>query len=42
MKQELAFELANNATEWLALSQSISAAEKVSFGNIHDRFLVVC
>ena len=38
MKQELAFELANNATEWLALSQSISAAEKVSFGNVHDRF----
>ena len=38
MTQELQFDLANNAKEWLALSQAISAAEKVSFGNIHDRF----
>ena len=38
MTQELEFDLANNAKEWLALSLSISAAEKVSFGNIHDRF----
>ena len=38
MTQELKFDLANNAKEWLALSLAISAAEKVSFGNIHDRF----
>ena len=38
MTQELQFELANNAKEWLALSQSISSAERVSFGNVHDRF----
>ena len=39
MAQELQFDLENNAKEWLALSQSISSAERVSFGNIHDRFL---
>ena len=38
MTQELQFELDNNAKEWLALSLSISLAERVSFGNIHDRF----
>ena len=38
MTQELAFDRANNAKEWLAFSLSISSAEKMSFGNIHDRF----
>ncbi len=38
MTQELEFDLANNVKEWLARSLAISAAEKVSFGNIHDRF----
>jgi hypothetical protein len=38
MTQELQFDLANNAKEWLALSLSIASAERVSFGNIHDRF----
>ena len=38
MTQELQFDLENNAKEWLALSRSISSAERVSFGNIHDRF----
>ena len=38
MTQELQFDLENNAKEWLALSQSISSAERVSFGNVHDRF----
>ncbi|WP_345073526.1 hypothetical protein [Hymenobacter fastidiosus] len=38
MTQELLFDLENNAKEWLALSLSISSAERVSFGNVHDRF----
>lgn len=38
MTQELQFDLDNNAKEWLALSLSISSAERVSFGNLHDRF----
>ena len=38
MTQELQFDLENNAKEWVALSLSISSAERVSFGNIHDRF----
>lgn len=38
MTQELAFDLAHNAQEWRALSQLISAAERASFGTIHDRF----
>ena len=38
MTQELAFDRANSAKEWLAFSLSISSAEKISFGNIHDRF----
>lgn len=39
MTQELAVDLANNAKEWRALSQLVSSAERVSFGNIHGRFL---
>ena len=38
MTQELQFDLANNAKKWLALSLAISSAERVSFGNVHDRF----
>ena len=38
MTQELQFDLENNAKEWLALSLSISSAERVAFGNVHDRF----
>ena len=38
MTEELAFDLANNAKEWQALSQSISLAERGAFDNIHDRF----
>ena len=38
MTQELQFDLENNAKEWLALSLSISSAERVSFGNVHNRF----
>ena len=38
MTQELQFDLENNAKQWLALSLSISSAERVSFGNVHDRF----
>ena len=38
MTQELAFDRANKAKEWLVFSLSISSAGKVSFGNIHDRF----
>ena len=38
MTQELQFDLEKNAEEWRALSLSISSAERVSFGNIHDRF----
>ncbi|GAA3931243.1 hypothetical protein [Hymenobacter algoricola] len=38
MTQELQFDLENNAKEWLALSLAVSSAERVSFGNIHDRF----
>ena len=39
MTQELKFDLANNAKEWQVLSQLVSSAERVSFGNIHGRFL---
>ena len=38
MTQELQFDLENNAKQWRALSLSISSAERVSFGNVHDRF----
>lgn len=38
MDKDLQFSLANNAKEWLALSLSISSAEKISFNKIHDDF----
>jgi hypothetical protein len=38
MNQDLQLSLDENAKQWLALSQTISLAEQVSFGNIHDRF----
>ena len=38
MDQDLQLSLANNAKEWLALSLSISSAEKVAFSKIHDGF----
>ncbi|SNC60520.1 hypothetical protein SAMN06265337_0276 [Hymenobacter gelipurpurascens] len=38
MDQDLKLSLANNAKEWLALSLSISSAEKVAFSKIHDGF----
>ena len=38
MTQELQFDLENNAKEWRALSLAISSAERVSFGQVHDRF----
>ncbi|GAA4383419.1 hypothetical protein [Hymenobacter koreensis] len=39
MDQDLQLSLANNAKAWLALSLSISSAEKLSFDKIHDGFL---
>jgi hypothetical protein len=36
--QDLQLSLANNAKEWLALSLSISSAEKLAFSKIHDGF----
>ncbi|WP_400190433.1 hypothetical protein [Hymenobacter sp. B81] len=39
MNQDLQASLANNAKEWLALSLSISSAEKVAFDKIHDGFM---
>jgi hypothetical protein len=38
MNQDLQESLANNAKEWLALSLSISSAEKLAFSNVHDGF----
>ncbi|GAB3226135.1 hypothetical protein GCM10027346_08120 [Hymenobacter seoulensis] len=38
MDQDLQLSLANNAKEWLALSLTISSAEKVAFSKIHDGF----
>ncbi|MBD2716286.1 hypothetical protein KBK19_14700 [Microvirga sp. STR05] len=38
MDKDLQLSLANNAKEWLALSLSISSAEKISFAKIHDGF----
>lgn len=38
MDKDLQLSLANNAKEWLALSLSISSAEKLSFDKIHDGF----
>ncbi|SMB97941.1 hypothetical protein SAMN00120144_2284 [Hymenobacter roseosalivarius DSM 11622] len=39
MNEDLRLSLANNAKQWLALSLSISSAEKVVFKSIHDGFL---
>ncbi|GAB2793866.1 hypothetical protein HNQ93_003799 [Hymenobacter luteus] len=38
MDQDLQLSLANNAKEWLALSLSISSAEKEAFSKVHDGF----
>lgn len=38
MDQDLQLSLANNAKEWLALSLSISSAEKQAFSKVHDGF----
>lgn len=38
MDKDLQVSLANNAKEWLALSLSISSAEKLAFSKIHDGF----
>ena len=38
MTQELQFDLENNAKDWLALLQSFSSVERVTFGSVHDRF----
>ncbi|WP_139920901.1 hypothetical protein [Hymenobacter sp. DG01] len=38
MDQDLQLSLANNAKEWLALSLSISSAEKQAFRKVHDGF----
>jgi hypothetical protein len=38
MDPDLKLSLANNAKDWLALSLSISSAEKITFDKIHDRF----
>ena len=38
MDTDLQLSLANNAKEWLALSLSISSAEKVAFTKVHDGF----
>jgi hypothetical protein len=38
VNQDLQESLANNAKEWLALSLSISSAEKLAFNNVHDGF----
>lgn len=39
MDEDLQRSLANNAKEWLALSLSISSAEKIAFNKVHDGFL---
>ncbi|GAB2953418.1 hypothetical protein GCM10027048_18230 [Hymenobacter coalescens] len=39
MDEDLKTSLANNAKAWLALSLSISDAEKVAFDKVHDDFL---
>jgi hypothetical protein len=36
MNEELRQSLADNAKDWLALSQTISTAEKVAFDKVHD------
>ncbi|RFP65971.1 hypothetical protein D0N36_05750 [Hymenobacter lapidiphilus] len=41
MDQDLQLSLANNAKEWLALSLSISSAEKLAFDKIHDGFFTM-
>ncbi|MDU0369182.1 hypothetical protein ACFPAF_02150 [Hymenobacter endophyticus] len=38
MDKDLQISLANNAKEWLALSLSISSAEKEAFTKVHDGF----
>ncbi|RSK29804.1 hypothetical protein [Hymenobacter metallilatus] len=38
MDTDLQVSLANNAKEWLALSLSISSAEKEAFAKVHDGF----
>jgi hypothetical protein len=38
MNHELEVDLANNAKEWLALSQSISTSEKATFDALHNGF----
>ncbi|WP_426058137.1 hypothetical protein [Hymenobacter sp. B1770] len=38
MTQELQLSLADNAKQWLALSQSISTSEKVTFDALHNAF----
>ncbi|WP_045689435.1 hypothetical protein [Hymenobacter sp. AT01-02] len=38
MDTDLQLSLANNAKEWLALSLSISSAEKLAFSKVHDGF----
>ncbi|RSK48962.1 hypothetical protein [Hymenobacter rigui] len=40
MDKDLQLSLANNAKEWLALSLSISSAEKEAFTKVHDGFFV--
>ncbi len=41
LDQDLQLSLANNAKEWLALSLSISSAEKIAFDKIHDGFFTM-
>ncbi|QNH63083.1 hypothetical protein [Hymenobacter sediminicola] len=38
MNQDLQFSLADNAKQWLALSQSISTSEKATFDALHNGF----
>jgi hypothetical protein len=38
MNQDLQLSLANNAKDWLALSQSISTSEKATFDALHNGF----
>jgi hypothetical protein len=38
MDEDLQLSLANNAKEWLALSQSISTSEKATFDALHNGF----
>ena len=38
MNQDLQLSLANNAKQWLALSQSISTSEKATFDALHNGF----